>query len=361
MAYEDMSYERIMARCLARVPATVDKREGSIIYDAIAPAAAELAILYSTLSTEMDRAFPDTAADVDLTNKAKERGVFRLSASAAVRKGVFKGAAGGMDIPIGSRFSGGTVNYRATKKESLGVYEMTCEDAGEIGNDYFGNLIPIDYIAGLTSAELADILIPGEDEESDDELRARYMQSLNNTAFGGNVAQYKQQIEQIEGVGAAKIFPIWNGGGTVKAVLVDSSGSVPSSQLVEKVQTLIDPEVNQGQGVGLAPIGHIVTIEAATGTTVNVAFTLTLESSASWAGIEETVKGAIQLYFDSLIDTWADSDHLTVRISQLESRVLDIPGVLDISGTTLGGVAGNMELSQVAIPVLGEVVNHAAG
>ena len=156
MAYEDMSYERIMARCLARVPATVDKREGSIIYDAIAPAAAELAILYSTLSTEMDRAFPDTAADVDLTNKAKERGVFRLSASAAVRKGVFKGAAGGMDIPIGSRFSGGTVNYRATKKESLGVYEMTCEDAGEIGNDYFGNLIPIDYIAGLTSAELAD-------------------------------------------------------------------------------------------------------------------------------------------------------------------------------------------------------------
>lgn len=37
---------------------TVDKREGSIIYDAIAPAAAELAILYSTLSTEMDRLSP---------------------------------------------------------------------------------------------------------------------------------------------------------------------------------------------------------------------------------------------------------------------------------------------------------------
>ena len=108
MAYEEMTYERIMSRCLARVPGTVDKREGSIIYDAIAPAAAELAILYSTLSTEMDRAFPDTAADVDLTNKAKERGVFRLPASAAVRKGVFKGTSGYMDIPIGSRFSVGT-------------------------------------------------------------------------------------------------------------------------------------------------------------------------------------------------------------------------------------------------------------
>lgn len=36
MAYEEMTYERIMSRCLARVPGTVDKREGSIIYDAIA-------------------------------------------------------------------------------------------------------------------------------------------------------------------------------------------------------------------------------------------------------------------------------------------------------------------------------------
>lgn len=359
MAYEEMTYERIMSRCLARVPGTVDKREGSIIYDAIAPAAAELAILYSTLSTEMDRAFPDTAADVDLTNKAKERGVFRLPASAAVRKGVFKGAAGYMDIPIGSRFSGGTVNYQATRKESLGVYQMTCEDTGEIGNVYFGNLIPITYIAGLTSAELQDILIPGEDEESDEELRARYMQSLSNTAFGGNVAQYKQQIEQIEGVGAAKIFPVWAGGGTVKAVLVDSSGAVPSSQLIEKVQTAIDPEQNAGEGLGMAPIGHTVTIEAATGTTVNVAFTLTLESSSSWEGISESVQEMIQTYFDSLISTWADSDHLTVRISQLESRVLDVPGVLDITGTTINETAGNLELSNVAIPVLGTVTNHA--
>ena len=74
----------------------------------------------------------------------------------------------------------------------------------------------------------------------------------------------------------------------------------------------------------MAPIGHTVTIEAATGTTVNVAFTLTLESSSSWEGISERCSGdETQDYFDSLISTWADSDHLTVRISQLESRILD--------------------------------------
>ena len=72
------------------------------------------------------------------------------------------------------------------------------------------------------------------------------------------------------------------------------------------------------------------------------------------------MEAAIQRYFDNLIAAWADSDHLTVRISQLESRVLDVPGVLDISGTTLNGAAGNLELSGIAIPVLGEVENHAA-
>ena len=43
--YENMTFENIMDRCLARVTSSVDKREGSIVYDAIAPAAAELAIL----------------------------------------------------------------------------------------------------------------------------------------------------------------------------------------------------------------------------------------------------------------------------------------------------------------------------
>ena len=127
--FEDMTFERILTRCLSRVPQTVDKREGAIIYDAIAPAAAELAILYSTLSTEMDRAFPDTATGIDLTNKAKERSIFRLAATKAVRKGVFQNSAGYMDIPVGARFSGGTVNYTAAARISQGVYQMTCEDA----------------------------------------------------------------------------------------------------------------------------------------------------------------------------------------------------------------------------------------
>ena len=40
--YEHITYEGIMSRILARVPDTLDKREGSIIYDAVAPIAVEI-------------------------------------------------------------------------------------------------------------------------------------------------------------------------------------------------------------------------------------------------------------------------------------------------------------------------------
>ena len=71
--YEDMTFENIMDRCLDRVSSSIDKREGSVVYDAIAPAAAELAIMYIELAYLMDRAFPDTESGDDLTKKVRER------------------------------------------------------------------------------------------------------------------------------------------------------------------------------------------------------------------------------------------------------------------------------------------------
>ena len=37
-----MTYEQILERMLSRVPNTFDKREGSVIFDAIAPSAYEI-------------------------------------------------------------------------------------------------------------------------------------------------------------------------------------------------------------------------------------------------------------------------------------------------------------------------------
>lgn len=356
--FEGMTFHFIMDRCLERVSDSVDKREGSVIYDALAPAVAELAILYSTLSVQMDRAFPDTAADVDLTNKAKERSVFRLPATYAVRKGIFTDSSGApMDIPIGSRWSGGNVNFTATAKISAGTFQMTAETAGEAGNLYSGVLFFIDFVENLGSATLADVLIYGEEEETDDALRARYMLSLQETRFGGNTADYIDRVSQIPGVGAVKVYPVWAGGGTVRLVITSSAGGVPTPELISEVQQIIDPPRFTGQGKGVAPIGHSVTVAGATAKTVNIAFDLTFDTGYTWDSLQTEVIAALETYIAECVAEWASTDRIIVRSARVESAILNVRGVLDVSGTTLNGSASNLALETEEIPVLGTVTN----
>lgn len=356
--FETMTFENIMDRCLARVSSSVDKREGSILYDAIAPAAAELAIMYIELAYLLDRAFPDTETGDDLTKKCRERSVFREAAKFAVRKGYFEKADGtACDVEIGTRFSGGDINFVVTERIAGGQYKLDAETAGAVGNEYVGGLFPIDYVPDLAAARLADILIPGEDEESDDALRARYFDTLKSQAFGGNIADYKAKVEQLQGVGAVKVVPVWNGGGTVKIITVDSEWGVPSADLVQSVQEAVDPVGTQGAGVGLAPIGHVVTVVGVTGKNVDVSFALTFDTGVTWASVQNDVKAAIRSYFDELAHTWADTDSLVVRVSQIETKVLNVAGVIDITGTKINGGTANIPLTPDAIPVLGVVTN----
>lgn len=47
--FETNTYEAILQRLLDRIPDTMDKREGAVIYDALAPAAIELNLAYIAL------------------------------------------------------------------------------------------------------------------------------------------------------------------------------------------------------------------------------------------------------------------------------------------------------------------------
>ena len=353
----DNSYNAILARCLARVPAGIDKRKGSVIYDALAPAAAELAQAYIALATLQDNyAFPDTMQGENLTRKVTERGIVRESATAAVRQAIFKNSLGGnMDVPVGTRFSGGALNFVVIEKISLGVFRVRCETPGTEGNQYYGTLLPIDYVQSLGTADLADVLIPGEDAESDAELWARYKDSLDGAAYGGNIKDYEQRVNAIAGVGGVRVYPIWQGGGSVKLVIIASDWAVPSAELVDLVQTQIDPEGNQGQGVGIAPIGHTVTVVPVAAVTANITTEIVWQSGYSWASSQTEIETVLNDYFAELAQFWAQVDNIVVRISQIETRILALDGVLDISGTKINGTAENLVLTPDEIPELGTV------
>lgn len=348
--YESVTYDLILKRMLDAVPNDVDKREGSIIYDALAPAALELVNMYVQLDNVLNETFADTASREFLVRRASERGITPEPATKAILKGQFN-----IDIPIGSRFSLEKLNYAAIERISTGVYRMECETPGTDGNRQLGKLIPIDYIEGLTTAELTELLVSGEDEESTESLRKRYFENLDSLAFGGNQADYKQKVSAIEGVGGVKVVPAFYGAGTVQLILKDSDMGAPSEELVKAVQQAVDPTEQTGKGVGIAPIGHKVTVEGAEWTILNIAATITYQSDWNWAAVKTSAEQAIDEYFMELRTRWPDDGAIVVRVSQIEMRLLNLPGVLDVTGTTINGSAQNYQLGGPRLPKRGTV------
>lgn len=348
--YENITYEVILQRMLDRVPNNIDKREGSIIYNALAPAAVELQNMYIEFDAILNEAFADTATREYLIKRCAERGIYPYEATNAILKGVFN-----IDVPIGSRFSLDDLNYEVIEKISNGVFKLKCETAGIVGNQHFGTLIPIDYIDGLTSAELVEILIPGEDEEDTEDLRTRYFDTFNTKPYGGNKQDYIQKTNAIVGVGATKVTPVWNGGGTVKLTILNSEFNKASSTLIETVQNEIDPVGYSGKGYGIAPIGHIVTVDTVNEVTINISTSLTFDEGYAWNNVQEEVTAAIEEYLLELRKDWANQSQLIVRISQIETRILAIEGIVDIANTKINNLAQNLTLGEYEIPVLGVI------
>ncbi|MGV8153435.1 MAG: baseplate J/gp47 family protein [Alkaliphilus sp.] len=348
--YAHITFEEILARMLDRVPNSMDKREGSIVYNALAPAAAEMQLMYIELDVVMNETFADTATREFLVRRASERGITPSLATKAILKGIFN-----LDISIGSRFSLQDYNYMATEKISTGVFKLECETEGSAPNNLFGQLVPIQYISGLTSAEITELILQGEDEETTEDLRQRYFDSLEAQNYGGNIADYKARTNSLQGVGGVKVLPTWNGGGTVKLIFVDSSYNKPTTTLVNDIQTQIDPLMNQGLGLGIAPIGHVVTVEGVTESIVNIATTITYQTGWTWADVQISVENAIDEYFLSLKQNWENEENIIVRITQTNTKLLALAGILDIAGTTINTLASNLTIASNSIPVRGVV------
>lgn len=352
---DEYTYEAILQRMLTTVPDTIDKREGSIIYDALAPAAAELAQAYIWLTNAINLVFVDTAVDEYLDRLCEQIGIIRQEATAAIKQGNFYDADGNyMDIEIGSRFTCEDLYWVAIEKISTGVYQMQCETLGIAGNNVTGSLIAVDYINGLATATLTDLLIPGEDEEDDETLRSRYLTVANNLAFGGNIADYKEKTKTIDGVGAVKVIPVWAGGGTVKLIILNSNFDIASDILIENVQQIICPDLTD-EGLGLAPIGHKVTVVTCEETKIDVSTKITLETNANLSTVQPLIAEALEIYLLELRKIWEESEGLVVRLSQIESIILNVDGVLDVTDTTINTLESNIEITAECVPILGTV------
>jgi uncharacterized phage protein gp47/JayE len=361
------SFEDILARCLARVDAGLDKRMGSIIYDALAPACAELAQCYIALDVYSDQTYLLKAVGENLDNRVVDYGLTRLEATYAQRVITVYDVNGSlMHIDIGTRFSipnaYGGYNFRIIEEVSQGNYIAECETAGAVGNDYVGELLPLMSINNLGTATITTVYKPGEDAETDDELRKRAIAKINQEAFAGNKAAYKSMVIDIDGVENVKVFPVWNGGGTVKLAIIATDNTIPSQAFIDNLQTLIDPVQNQGQGIGLAPIGHTVTVVAPDELDIDIEATITIDDEYTIEQLQSSIEANIQKYITEVQNLFSEQDQLIIYTSRVIAAILGVTQVKNVSNLTINGeitdLVINLSGTNVKFPMLNEVVLH---
>ena len=377
------TYDSILQSALSRIPDTIDKREGSIIRDAISPACYELAIWYAKLAELLDNSFIKTAYGEWLDAKVVEGGISRRQATYAIKQGTFLDSLGNpVDVPIGTRFStigmDTILNYvivsayvnPETDEVVPGDYNLQCETAGTVGNSYVGQLQPIEFVARLANATISTLITPGTDVESDDSLRERFLSQVGKNAFGGNVTQYKQWIMEYAGVGAVQIYPVWAGGGTVKVSILDVDYNKCSDDFCDQVKQYLDPENHENpdieqHGLGVAPIGHKVTVSTPNELAINISATITCLPGYNATQLKPDIEQKINEYFLRMRQEWDvggtwNKYTSIVYVGRISYNILEVTGVSSAYDITLNGDVKDITLLQTAevqqIPVLGELI-----
>lgn len=330
-----MTYEELVQALLDRVKNDVDKREGSVIFDAIAPCAYFLTQMGFQLDNFLDLVLPDTAVGEYLDRAVGGWGIIRKPATAAVRK-----VETSASVPVGSLWGINELVYRIERMDSTNVYHAICTTAGDKGNQYSGQLQPItNGIVGIT-ANLTDIITPGTDTESDEALRQRFYVKAQLPVTSGNANHYIQWALEVPGTGAAKAIPLDGGPGTVTVLVVNDKKAI-SSGIVPKVQSYIDT---------VRPIGATVTVQSPQALTINVTANILLDKSRTASEIKQDFEAALDEFLKDMI-----FENYRVSYAKIGNLLLDIPGVEDFDTLLINGKNGNVMIGAKQIPVNGTV------
>lgn len=369
--FQSKDYDYFLRKMLDAVPDNVDKREGSIIYDALAPAALVMGQQSLDMANVIKETYIKTASGEFLDYRAIEHGTSRYPATQTEAKAkVLNDKKEPLDnVQIGDKFASigdSPIFYVVTKINSDLTIELTAETAGSSANSYIGQILPVTPNDLLSWAEITEITAPARDVESDDHLRARLLSSQSSIAYGGNVADYLDMTSKIDEVGAAQIYPTWNGGGTVKVVILNNDLMPASASLVQKVKNTLDPEDKQAEGYGLAPIDHAVTVTAPEILKVDVSIQLQLTDQANKVAVEKGIKDMLNELFSELRKDWNTINatvgrgySLSIYRSRILSKIMLIDGVADSQLPKLNGEDKDIHLifsNEVSqLPILGEV------
>lgn len=341
---EIKSYDEILSSCLSKVGEDMDTREGSLAYISASALAAALAQLYIDMKNVEENVYVTTATGECLEYAAALLGLERRGKTRAVVK-----LEGAENPVVGEKFSGGELEYEVVTL-SDGYCLAECLSEGEVGNEYIGEVIALTEGKHTGEVKITMIVAPGEEEESDESLRKRYLEIVRCPVCAGNMAYYRSVLHSIQGVGGIKVYPVPEGTGSVKVVITNGENDVASEKLLGYVKECLDPEETSGQGYGLVPIGHSVSVETVEKVDVTIDVELWEKENLNFY-----IRRANSVFYqevEKINATWEENERLVLRDRVIEDFFFNL-GATDVSVVSINGEANRLILGENQI--LGEV------
>jgi uncharacterized phage protein gp47/JayE len=343
--YEDLTVEEVKSTIIGRITTDIDTREGSFTNDMISGIAIEIWKLYQSLDALIPIVYVDETSGEYIDKRCEEYGIKRKAGIKAIAILSFTGTDGTV-IPKGKVFltaeglefstdmavtiTSGSATVTATAAEIGDIYNVT---VGTITRQY-ANLNGLSSVTNTAATG-------GTNQETDVALVARLYAYLQKPATSGNAAHYRQWALEVDGIGNAKIAPLWDGPGSVRVLVVGSNNEPVGTAIVENCAAHIEEN---------RPIGATVTVVSAVGLEINVDAAVTLESNTTIEIVQQSFIKALNEYLRSIA-----FEKYVIAYNRIAYILLDIEGVIDYSLLTVNADIENITVGENQVPIIGTV------
>ena len=339
--FSNQTYEVIKQRILDNINIDIDKREGSFTSNMIAPLVEELAKAYINMGDILSLAFIEDNFDTYLEKRVSEFGVYRKQGSKAIGEIKVEGQEGAT-IENGTILKANNLYFTVLNDIELPNDDTIYVEANEVGYKY--NLLANTEFELVEKNDKVTKLINevefanGVDVESDEDLRKRFIKVVNNPSASGNKNHYEEWALEVNGVGRAMVYPLWNGNGTVKVMIVGNDNKPVTEDIIEACKLHISENM---------PIGCQLTIT--TPSLLNVVIKANIELKEGY-DIED-----IKTDFEASLNEYLKDVTTELTYSKVYGLLVNHAGVEDITGFNINNSNSNITISEDKIVNISEI------
>lgn len=353
------SADDIQSRMIANAPNNISTIEGDTLWNSTSPTAQEIARVKNiALKNIIYSRFPQTANDEDLNYCGEESGVPRNEADYAIQKIKFTGVPGTQIQAQRIVCTEATEDNRSIEfliQETVTIaangeatVNAKCTELGTIGNVALGSIkILANSTNGIASVSNIEIVQLGIDKEDNESYRKRILEKDQKPITSGNKYHYEQWAKEVDGVGAAKCIPTWNGRGTVKVIITDVNKREATAALIQKVYDYI---------TSVRPVlSGTLTVVSAVEKAINVTASVKLVQGYNLGTAQQEYSGLIGKYLREIPFDSSNTTTNYISIARSGNLLFSTTGVIDHQNLKINGLTSNISLADEEIAVLGTV------